>query len=202
MRGVNGIALSGKPAIVRIPVGDYAMASRALDMGAEAIIAPMINSVRDAKAFVASVKYPPVGERSWGPNRALMVLGYGEMQSYLEIANRSMLAIAMIETSTALESLDDILAVEGLDGVFVGPSDLSVTLSAGKSIAPFADFLEEPVKCIAAAAKKANKIAGVFAANAARSRYFRDLGYKLIAIGTDQIYYLNGARALLAESKG
>ena len=70
MRSISGVALAGKPALVRMPVGDFAMASRALDMGAEGVIAPMINSVADAKAFVAATKYPPIGDRSWGPLRA------------------------------------------------------------------------------------------------------------------------------------
>jgi 4-hydroxy-2-oxoheptanedioate aldolase len=202
MRGIGATRLSGKPAMVRIPVGDFAMASRALDMGAEGIIAPMINTVADAEAFVAATKYPPLGERSWGPTRTLTLFGISEMQSYLDIANRSTLAIAMIETRTAMAALDDILAVPGLDGVFVGPSDLSVTLSEGKRIAPFDDFLEAPVRTIVEKAAKAGKIAGVFAANAARVRYFRELGYRLIAIGSDQIYYMAGAKALLAESRG
>jgi 4-hydroxy-2-oxoheptanedioate aldolase len=201
MRGVGATVLSGKPAIVRVPVGDNAMASRALDMGAEAVIAPMINTVAEAKALVAATKYPPIGDRSWGPTRALTLFGITEMQDYLEIANRATLTIAMIETRTALDSLDEILAVDGVDGIFVGPSDLSVTLTDGAKIAPLGEFLDETIAKIAAQANKAGKIAGAFAANAARARQFRALGFRLIALGTDQVYYLAGARGLLAESR-
>jgi 4-hydroxy-2-oxoheptanedioate aldolase len=67
MRGVAAISLAGKPAIVRVPVGRFEMASRALDFGASAVIAPMVNSVADAKAFAGYMKFPPLGERSWGP---------------------------------------------------------------------------------------------------------------------------------------
>src|SRR5947207_3276896 len=67
MRGIGAIHLAGKPAIVRVPVGDNAMVTRALDMGAEAIIAPMINTPEEARDFVAAAKYPPMGQRSWGP---------------------------------------------------------------------------------------------------------------------------------------
>ena len=136
MRGIGAIALAGKPALVRIPVGDNATASRVLDMGAEAVIAPMINTVAEARALVAAMKYPPIGERSWGPNRVLAMRGT-EPQVYLESGNRASLAFGMIETRRALAALDDILGVDGLDGVFVGPSDLSVTLSDGARIAPF-----------------------------------------------------------------
>ncbi len=88
MRGVAAIKLAGKPAIVRVPIGRFEMASRALDFGAEAVIAPMVNSVADAKAFAASMKFPPLGERSWGPTRVLALHGAASPQAYLESANR------------------------------------------------------------------------------------------------------------------
>ena len=79
MRGVAAITLAGKPAIVRIPVGRFEMASRALDFGATAVIAPMVNSVADASAFAAAMKFPPLGERSWGPTRVLALHGIAEL---------------------------------------------------------------------------------------------------------------------------
>ncbi|MGO7770908.1 hydroxyacid aldolase, partial [Rhizobium ruizarguesonis] len=72
---VAQVRLAGKPALARIPFGDFASASRLLDAGASGIIAPMINSVEDAQAFVKSTKYPPLGERSWGPSLALNHIG-------------------------------------------------------------------------------------------------------------------------------
>src|SRR5665213_2935656 len=74
-QSLSALALAGKPGLVRVPLGDNASVSRALDVGAAAIIAPMINSADEAEAFVAAAKYPPVGERSWGPNRALALSG-------------------------------------------------------------------------------------------------------------------------------
>jgi len=197
MRAIGGIAHAGRPALVRIPVGDNALASRVLDMGAEAVIAPMINSAEDARALIAATKFPPVGERSWGPARVLALRG-SEPQAYLESANRTSLALAMIETDRALGALDDILAVQGLDGVFVGPSDLSVSFSDGKQIAPFDPSLDDAIRRIADLANAAGKIAGAFAANPDRARTFRDWGFRLIAVGTDQAYLANGAKAMLA----
>lgn len=202
MRSIGAVAFGGRPAIVRVPVGDFAMASRALDMGAEAVIAPMINSVADAQAFVAATKYPPVGERSWGPTRALSVLGIGSLKEQLDIANAGTLAFAMIETGRALEALDAILAVDGIDGVFMGPSDLSLTLSAGTSIAPTDKALDQPIARIAERARAAGKIAGAFAVNSERAAFFRDLGYRLIAVGTDQLYLSTGIAAMLAPLRG
>ena len=197
MRGIGAVALAGKPSLVRIPVGDNALASRVLDMGAEAVIAPMINTAADARALVAATKYPPIGERSWGPNRALTIRAM-DPQAHLDGGNRNALAFAMIETVRGVDALAEILAVDGIDGVFVGPSDLSVTFSEGKRIAPLDTSLNATIRLIADKTKAAGKIAGVFAANPERAAQLRDIGYRLIALGTDQLYLASGARAMLA----
>jgi 4-hydroxy-2-oxoheptanedioate aldolase len=200
MRGIPAIRLGGKPAVVRIPVGDNALASQALDMGAEAIIAPMINTVADAQALVAATKYPPLGERSWGPVRTI-TLHDVDMATQLATANQSTLALAMIETPTALENLDAILAVDGIDGTFMGPSDLSVTLSQGREINPFSPALDEPIRRIAKRTLAAGKIPCAFAATPERAREFRDIGYRLVAIGSDQAYLAGGMKAVLEAAK-
>lgn len=202
MRSIGGIAYAGKPAVVRIAVGDFAMASRALDFGASAVIAPMINSAADARALVAATKYPPLGERSWGPIRALTVLGVPDLPTQLRTANSETLVFAMVETARAMEALDEILAVDGIDGVFMGPSDLSVTLSAGKEIAATADWLDAPIRTIADRANAMGKLAGAFAINPARARFFIESGYRFVTLGTDQAYLVEGARAMLAATRG
>jgi len=202
MRSVAGVALAGKPALVRVAVDDFAFASRCLDFGAEAVIAPMINSVDDARRLVAATKYPPLGERSWGPTRVMTLSGITEPAVQLETANRSTLAIAMIETKTALDALDDILAVEGLDGVFVGPSDLSVTLTDGQRVAPNDAIVDAPLRDIAARAIAAGKIAGAFAVNGERVRFCREAGYRLIALAHDQVYLARGISEMLADVDG
>ena len=201
MRSIGGVAYAGKPAVVRIAVGDNAMASRALDFGAEAVIAPMINTVEDARGLVAATKYPPLGDRSWGPIRAMIVLGVPDLPTQLRTANHSTVVFAMVETARALEVVDDILAVDGLDGVFMGPSDLSVTLSAGKEIAATADWLDEPIRRLVDRASAAGKIAGAFAVNAARARFFIDCGYRFVCLGADQTYLAEGAKAMLAAAR-
>ena len=196
MRSIGGIVHAGKPAGVRVPVGDFAMASRALDMGAEIVIAPMINSLADARALVAATKYPPIGERSWGPARAMMLHGL-DPATQLKTGNASSIVLAMIETREAVEIVDDILALDGIDGVFMGPSDLSVTLSDGQHIEPAAEWLDEPVKLIVDRAGESGKIAGAFAFNAARARAFADVGYQFIVMGPDQAYLIAGIRTML-----
>ncbi|MBN9022851.1 MAG: 2,4-dihydroxyhept-2-ene-1,7-dioic acid aldolase [Rhizobiales bacterium] len=198
MRSIGGVAYAGKPAVVRIAVADFATASRALDFGAEAVIAPMINSVADARALVSATKYPPVGDRSWGPIRALTVLGVPDLPTQLRTANTDTMVFAMVETARAIEVVDEILAVDGIDGVFMGPSDLSVTLSGGKEIAATADWLDAPIRKVADRDDAVGKVAGAFAVNPARARYFMERGYRFITLGTDQSYVVEGARAMLA----
>jgi len=198
MRAIGAIALGGKPAVVRVPVGDNAMVSRALDMGAEAVIAPMVNTVEEARAFVAAAKYPPIGERSWGPLRAQTIFGI-DPPTQLAIANRSTLALAMVETARGLESLDAILAVPGLDGIFVGPSDLSVTLTDGQRIAPGDPVIEPAVRLIAEKTNAAGKIAGAFAWGGGRAKFYRDLGYRFVALATDHAYITTGIKAMLTD---
>src|ERR1019366_4638061 len=94
---IGAIYHAGATPVVRVPLADFAAASRALDCGAEAIIAPMINNEHDAKAFVAAAKYPPLGERSWGPNRAMTLQGRSNAVDYLREANEGTLTLAMIE---------------------------------------------------------------------------------------------------------
>src|SRR3954447_25310676 len=125
VRAVPLIAAAGKPALARIPVGEFQSASKLLDAGASAIIAPMIDTAEDARRFTSFVKFPPAGARSWGPHGALALSGLAPAD-YLAQANSFSLAFAMIETRAALDAVHAILATPGLDGIFLGPSDLSV----------------------------------------------------------------------------
>jgi 4-hydroxy-2-oxoheptanedioate aldolase len=199
MRSIAAICHVGKPAAVRIPWGANATASWVLDMGAQAVIAPMINSADDARALVAATKYPPIGERSWGPPRAMALLGIETPAKQLETANDYTLTFAMIETDRGIGALDDILSVQGIDGVFVGPSDLSVTISDGQKITPTEAWLDDSLSLIAEKANAARRIAGIYAVNTARARRFRELGYRFITLGSDQVHIASGANAMLDE---
>ncbi|HEY5081047.1 MAG TPA: aldolase/citrate lyase family protein [Bauldia sp.] len=195
-QSIGSVTAAGKPAVVRVPISDNAFASRALDMGAQAVIAPMINSVADARAFVAAMKYPPIGERSWGPNRAMVLSGKAPA-AQLSTSNAETFAFAMIETVEALAALEDILVVAGVDGVFIGPSDLSVTLSRGARIAPDADDLGPVIRRISQAAEATGKVAGAYVPNPRRAKVCRDLGCRFLALGSDQAYLAAGATAML-----
>jgi 4-hydroxy-2-oxoheptanedioate aldolase len=199
MRGIAAVALAGAPAIVRIPVGEFATVSRMLDAGASAVIAPMVNSVADARALVAFAKYPPVGERSWGPHRALALSGLGQA-AYLAQANQLQLTIPMIETRAALAALDDILAVPGIDGVFVGPSDLSIALGDGH-LDPVSREVEEALDHIAARVKHAGKFAGLFCVDGARAKTMLARGFALCSVSTDSLLLRSATSGELRASR-
>lgn len=199
VRGIALVALAGKPTLVRIPVGEFQTASRMLDAGAAAVVAPMINSAAEAQAFADFVKFPPLGKRSWGPHRAIALCGL-EPQAYLKTANAFQLAIAMIETKEALAALDDILAVKGIDGVFVGPADLSITLSNG-TLNPESDEVNAALAHVVARAKAHGKFATAFGLDGAHSKKLRKMGYSLTSVTTEAALLRIGARAELAIAR-
>ena len=199
--GTAAIRAAGKHAVTRIPVNDYATASRVLDAGVEAVIAPMINSVEDARAFAAAIKYPPVGERSWGPLRAMSIMDM-DGQTYLEQANETCLAIAMIETPQAIENIDAIMAVDGIDGVLVGPGDLSLTLSKGAKIDPSGDQAQAAVATIAAKAKAAGKFCAIFCVSIEDAHSAVKMGASLLCLGVDAMLIQAAAHSLLSEFRG
>jgi 4-hydroxy-2-oxoheptanedioate aldolase len=197
LASIPGILRTGKGAIVRIPVGRFDMASRALDFGSEAVIAPMVNSLEDAVRFAGSMKYPPLGERSWGPARNLALKGISRPQDYLETANAECLAFAMIETREALHVLEDILAVPGIDGVFVGPSDFSIAWTEGTKIDPTLPDMMDAIAMIAERANRVSKHAGIFVMDPKLGSRYIEMGYRLLAIGNEAIYFKSGISSFL-----
>ena len=185
LTGIAAVRQSGAAPIVRVPVGDFALASRVLDFGAEGLIAPMINTAADARAFAASAKYPPLGERSWGPHRVTMLAGVADQSVYLREANDHVITLAMIETRTALANLDAIIDTPGIDGLFLGPSDLSIALSDGKTLDPQAKEVERELDRIVAAAQKAGKIPGAFCHSAERAVALGKRGMRFLAVMSD-----------------
>lgn len=200
--GIAAIRQGGAAPIVRIPLNGFAVASRVLDFGAEGVIAPMINTVEDARAFVAAAKYPPIGERSWGPHRAMTLAGMPDMKTYLREANDLVVTIAMIETRTALANLDEIAGTEGIDALFVGPSDLSIALTDGAEVEPHSALVERELDRVVAAAQKHNKIPGLYCANAERALFAAKRGFRFCAVGSDLGFLRAGTAAQLKALKG
>ena len=148
-------ALSATPAmpIVRVPSLNGPQIMQALDAGAYGIICPMISTEDDARAFVSACRYPPHGERSFGPTRGLLYGG----ADYFAKANDTILTLAMIETQQGLDNLDAILAVEGLDGVFIGPNDLCLALGLAPSSEPADPKGRDTIDAISKSVKRTEK---------------------------------------------
>jgi 4-hydroxy-2-oxoheptanedioate aldolase len=193
---VAGVARAGGVPMMRPPLDDFGMVARALDAGASVIIAPMINTVEDAERLVDVSKYPPLASRSFGPNIALELWGL-EAQDYLSAANDLTTVLAMIETAEAISNLDDILGVDGIDGVFVGPYDLSINLSGGQVGGASDPGVVEALPKIVASAKKHGKISGIYASGAEQAKGFAALGVDLISASSDGGIIAAGASVVL-----
>jgi 4-hydroxy-2-oxoheptanedioate aldolase len=199
--GIAAAALGGAASWVRVSVGAFDVASQMLDAGAGGAICAMVDTPEIAKAFVNAVKFPPLGRRSWGPNRALALSGLGR-DAYLATANRRTVALGMIETETALANLPAILAVDGFDGVFVGPNDLAVSLSGGAASDPADARVGAALERIISACRAAGKPAGIFANTPALAADYVRRGFSFITLGTDLAFVRMGAEAMLAEARG
>ena len=143
--------------MIRVPWNEPGVIMRVLDAGAYGVICPMINTVEEAKALVQACRYPPLGARSNGPFRASIYGG----ADYVKHANDEVLVLAMIETETAIKNLPEILKVEGLDGVYVGPSDLGLSMGEEATLAPTAQKVIDGICKIADLTNEAGLIPGV-----------------------------------------
>ena len=197
---ITEVALAGKSSLVRVPVGDFAMVSRMLDAGAAGIVAPMINTVADAEALAAAAKFPPVGQRSWGPDRGMWLAGLRNGADYLAGANDRALTIAMCETEAGIADLEAILAVPGIDGVLVGPADLSIALSKGAVIDPLGSAVTAALGEIARKTRAAGKIPCAFAPSPARAREMVGMGYQLVSVEYDALTIVNAFARVLCEA--
>ena len=192
-------ALSATPTIplARVPWNDPAQIMRLLDTGAYGIICPMISTVEDAESFVMSCRYPPRGNRSFGPARGLLYGG----ADYYPHADREMLAIGMIETAQGLDNLDQILAIEGLDGIYVGPNDLALALGCAPKSESDEKVVVDAIAHICERTRAANKIAGIFCSGGeAAARRIRE-GFQMVTPGNDGALLGNAARAALASAR-
>lgn len=167
------------PALVRIAENDTGLIGRALDAGAQGVVCPLIDSAEDAARFIRAVKYPPQGIRSWGPYRARL-----EFEGdYFSAANGWTVACAQIETAGAMENLDEILALDGLDMICLGPNDLSVALTGALNIR--APEVIDAMTQVLRKAKERGVIALVFANDIEFARPAVAAGWDMVAIGSD-----------------
>lgn len=181
---------------VRVPWNEPGIIGKALDAGAMGVIIPMVNSVAEAKQAVAACRYFPQGARSFGPTRATYYAG----TDYFTGANREVACIPMIETRQAVEHLDEILAVPGIDAVYVGPADLSITYELPPGMANGGAF-EEARVLIAKKCAEHGVTAGIHA-NASLAEKHASAGYRMITISGDAVAIPMQAQADLKTARG
>ena len=178
---LQGISTTGAMPMARVPWNDPARLMKILDAGAYGVICPMVNTRAEAEALVRACKYPPRGYRSWGPVRASIYAG----ADYGDHANDDIVVMPMIETAEAMKNLDDILSVPGVDGAYVGPSDLSLALG----LKPRLDQTDAPVveaqQKIAEACKRHGVVAGIHNSTATYALKMIAQGYQFVTLASD-----------------
>ncbi|MBB3951378.1 HpcH/HpaI aldolase family protein [Aureimonas jatrophae] len=194
--GIARVVLAGRPVLVRVPVDDLSLAARALDFGAHGVILPMVEGAEDARRFARALSYPPRGQRSYGPARAADLHQMPSGPDYMRAAHDAIMTFAMIETPAALAAIDDILAVEELHGVFVGPSDLSLAIDSSR-LDPDGERTESAVRTIAQKASQAGKATAIYAATAETARRYAAMGYDLICVASDIALLRDASRRIV-----
>jgi len=198
--GISCLIAQGKAALVRIPLERWDTGARVLDFGALAVIAPMINTAADALAFVSATRFIPVGQRSYGPRHAATLYGIDSNEYLREFDNNS-LSLAMIETREAYDNLDQILAVDGIGGVLIGPGDLSISFRQNPIPDAYGVDTIEVVKSIIARCKEAGKTIAAFSFDCEAANMLAELEVDIISVGVDQTYISEGVKSHIAGLK-
>jgi 4-hydroxy-2-oxoheptanedioate aldolase len=185
-------AIAAHPVVpmVRVPWNEPGIIGKVLDAGAMGVICPMVNSAAEARALVEACRYPPLGQRSFGPIRAAI---YGQAGGYFATANDDVAVIAMIETKQALDNLEAILDVPGLDGVYIGPGDLGLSLG----LPPMLDRKEPEVLAaydrVLEQAGKRGMIVGIHNATPEYALTMVQRGFRFVTVCNDAATMATGA---------
>jgi len=196
---LTAISTTDTVPMARVPWNEPGIIMKMLDAGCYGIICPMVNTGAECEAFVGACHYPPYGYRSNGPNRARIYGG----ADYVTAANDTILAIAMVETKEAVDNLDDILSVPHLDGIYVGPADLSISLRGSQPADPNSPELAEALDTILAACEKHNIPSGIHCLSAEGAVQMLEKGFQLVTVQADSAFlgsYANQALATVRNS--
>jgi 4-hydroxy-2-oxoheptanedioate aldolase len=185
--------------MVRVPWNEPGIIGRVLDAGAYGVICPMVNTEAEARALVQYSKYPPKGTRSNGPIRAAL---YGEAGSYQATANDDVLIIPMIETQQALDNLEAILDVPGIDAVYIGPSDLGLSLGMAPKLDRDEPEILKIYERVLNETSKRNIAAGLHNGTAGYANRMVKMGFKLVTIANEVSLMVLAARVAVKEARG
>ena len=193
---IQAIELGGGTPIVRVPWNEPGIIGKMLDAGALGVIVPMVNSVAEAEAAVRAMRYPPDGARSWGP-----VLAAARHPDYRNWSGDHVAAIPMIETVQAVEALDQILSVPGVDAIYVGPADLSLSLGLPPGNNDGEPEFDQALATIVAACERHGVVPGIHSTGALTPRR-REQGFRMITVTSDGLATAIGYQSELAAAAG
>ena len=187
---IRAADVSRVPAIVRVPGLNAEAIASVLDSGAKGVLVPRVGTAEQALAAVKATRYPPLGERGVGPGRAA---AYGSnIGEYLSKANDQLLLAIQIETAEGLQNIEAIASVQGIDVIFIGPGDLSVSLNA---MGPEnAERLNQAITDIVTTSEKAGKVTGMFRLSADDVNDWRGLGVSFFVVASDTMFLAAGAQ--------
>ncbi len=193
-------ALESTPAtpIVRIDELSRPKAQRILDAGATGIMFPRIETSEEAKLAASMLYYPPKGIR--GMAKMVRASGFGKSVNEYEAMQKNIIGFIQVETMTALQRIDDIAAIDGVDVLFVGPSDLTMALGIFNKF-DHADY-QQAIKDVAKAAKNHGKAAGVLLQDIKEYEMYYQLGFRVLACGGDAAFVSRGATQMVSQMKG
>ncbi len=197
---MQAISTTDVTPLVRVPWNDPAIIMKCLDAGAYGVICPMVNNAEEARRFVGACRYPPApgGYRSLGPIRAQIYGG----PDYIDHANETVVTLAMIETRDGVKNLDEILAVEGLDGVYIGPADLGQSLGFKGQMDPTEPKVVEAMEHVLARCKAMGKRCGSHTGSTAYAKALLGKGFDLVTLMSDNRLLAAAASAVVREMKG
>lgn len=195
---LQAISTTDAVPLCRVPWNEAGIIMKLLDAGSYGLICPMINTKAEAEQFVSFGRYPPLGSRSMGPNRAVQYAG----ADYWQGANDEVLMFAMIETRAGLANLEAILSVKGIDGVYVGPSDLSMAMGKPPTLDPSDAEVIGAIEQIAKVTRAKGMIAGVHTDSPATAKKRFAQGYNLVTLLNDARALSVAATNLVKETRG
>ena len=192
----QAVLLGGSRPIARVPWNEPGIIGKMFDAGCEGVVVPMVNTVAEAEAVVRASRYPPLGERSFGPVMAGM-----RVAEYSTTANDQLAVIPMIETAQAVRNIDDILAVPGINAIYVGPADLSLSLGLLPGNNDDREEFTEALLTIAAACHRAGVVPGIHSTGALAERRVQQ-GFQMITVCGDMLAMRTRMAEELAQARG
>ncbi|HEX4395333.1 MAG TPA: aldolase/citrate lyase family protein [Mycobacterium sp.] len=197
LSAIRAVNTTSAASVVRVPSLDLAFAGKILDAGAHGIIFPMVETADDAAAAVKACRYYPQGARSFGPVRAGILFGRDP-----EVLAQLAVCIVMIETARAVDNIQQIVSVDGVDAVFIGPGDLAITYGMPVAPAPVTGVHADAIEAVRQAASKAGLAVGMSCPNAEAALGLTAAGYTFLPIGADTHWVTATARAQVAAVRG